>query len=125
MKHRARSSKQVRGLVVTTATLAACLVVASAWSETADPAATKTKYKSNCTACHGQDGAGTALGKSMQIPDLRSPEVQKHSDAELASFIMDGKGNMPSFKKSLNGDQIRSLVQYVRELARKKNPSPN
>lgn len=124
MNHAARSSKEVSKLVVTTVTFVACLVLASAWAETADTAGTKTKYKSNCAACHGQDGAGTALGKSMQTPDLRSREVQKRSDAELASFIMDGKGNMPSFKKSLNGDQIRSLVQYVRELARKKNP-PN
>ena len=42
------------------------------------------KFKSNCASCHGTDGAGTPLGKSMNAPDLRSAEVQKHSDAELA-----------------------------------------
>ena len=105
----------------------ACLVLccASAYAENAETTGAKAKFKSNCAACHGQDGAGTPLGKSMQTPDLRSPEVQKHSDTELAKFIADGKGNMPSFKKSLNDDQIGSLVQYVRELARKKNPSQN
>ena len=61
----------------------------------------------------------------MNAPDLRSQEVQKHSDTELTKFIADGKGDMPSFKKSLNEDQIRSLVQYVRELAKKKEASQN
>lgn len=80
----------------------------------------KAKFKSSCAACHGQDGAGTALGKSMNAPDLRSDAVQKHSDAELAKVIAEGKGDMPSFDKSLTEDQIRGLVQYIRGLANKK-----
>ena len=80
------------------------------------------KFKSNCASCHGTDGAGTPLGKSMNAPDLRSADVQKHSDAELAEIIANGKKDMPSFKKSLTEDQIRGLVQYVRELAKNKAP---
>jgi mono/diheme cytochrome c family protein len=56
----------------------------------------------------------------MNVPDLRSEAVQKRSDADLAQVISDGKGGMPSFKKSLTEDQIHGLVAYVRSLARKK-----
>jgi mono/diheme cytochrome c family protein len=75
-------------------------------------------FKGNCVACHAADGAGTPLGKSMQAPDLRSEEVQKKSDAELAQTITDGKGNMPSFKRVLDAEQIQAVVQHVRELSK-------
>ena len=122
-----RRSDQCAKLIVNSAVVVFCLIIAvvPVGAQTPDTAGARTKFKSNCVSCHGQDGAGTDLGKSMQTPDLRSPEVQKHSDGELARFITEGKGNMPSFRKSLNEDQIRSLVQYIRELASKKNPSQN
>lgn len=75
-------------------------------------------FKGNCVACHGADGAGTPLGKSMQAADLRSSEVQKKSDAELSQTIAEGKGNMPSFKRTLNPEQIQTVVKYVRELGK-------
>ncbi len=75
-------------------------------------------FKGNCVACHGRDGAGTPLGKSLQAADLRSPEVQKKSDAELSQAIADGKGNMPSFKRVLDPEQIQAVIKYVRELGK-------
>src|SRR5437773_587501 len=40
-------------------------------------------YKTKCNACHGPDGSGqTPVGKSLKLGDLRSPEVQKMTDAE-------------------------------------------
>jgi mono/diheme cytochrome c family protein len=66
--------------------------------------------------CHGENGAGSEAGKSMNVPDLRSPEVQKLPDAELAQIIADGKGGMPSFKNSLSARQINALVKYIRSL---------
>ena len=77
-------------------------------------------FKANCATCHGPDGSGdTSIGKSMNIPDLRSPEVQKLSDTEIATVISDGKNGMPPFK-NLSKDQINSLVKYIRGLASKK-----
>ena len=70
--------------------------------------------------CHGPDGSGSEVGKSMHVPDLRSPEVQKVPDAQLAQIISDGKGGMPPFKNSLSADQIQALVKHVRALAKKK-----
>src|ERR1700741_4724474 len=83
--------------------------------------AEETTFKSSCAMCHGADGSGnTPVGKSMQIPDLHSAQVQSQSDAQLAGAISDGKNNMPPFKGSLSPDQIHDLVTHVRQLAQKK-----
>jgi cytochrome c6 len=77
-------------------------------------------FSTKCVMCHGSDGAGSQVGKSMNVPDLRSPAVQKLPDAQLAQIISDGKGGMPPFKSSLSEDQIHSLVAHVRTLRAKK-----
>ena len=83
-------------------------------------AATMATYRTKCALCHGQDGSGSDLGKSMNVPDLRSETVQKLPDTELAQVISNGKGGMPSFKNSLTADQIHALVTHIRTLAAKK-----
>ena len=85
----------------------------------ADKAATAGTYRTKCAMCHGPDGAGSAVGKSMNVPDLRSSVVQ-NTDAELAQIISNGKGGMPAFKSSLSDDQMHALVTYVRSLHQKK-----
>jgi cytochrome c6 len=78
-------------------------------------------YKTKCIACHGGDGSGnTPVGKSLKSADLRSPEVQKKSDAELAAFIAAGKGNMPAFRNSTSDDELHAIVAHVRTFAPKK-----
>src|SRR5882724_13429902 len=81
-----------------------------------DSAASSATFRTKCAMCHGQDGGGSAVGKSMNVPDLRSPAVQKLPNAELAQVISNGKGGMPSFKGSLSEEQVHSLVAYVRSL---------
>jgi cytochrome c6 len=85
-----------------------------------DSAATTTTFKTKCALCHGPDGSGSEVGKSMNVPDFRSQAVQNVSDAELAQVISDGKSGMPSFKNSLTADQIHALVKHIRKLAAKK-----
>jgi mono/diheme cytochrome c family protein len=85
-----------------------------------DSAASSTTFRTKCVMCHGQDGGGSQVGKTMDVPNLQSPAVQKLTDAELAQVISDGKGGMPSFKGSLSDDQIHGLVTYIRSLAAKK-----
>ena len=85
-----------------------------------DSAASSATFRTKCAMCHGPDGSGSEVGKSMNVPDLRSPAVQKLPDAQLAQIISDGKGGMPSFKSSLSEDQIHSLVSYIRSLRQKK-----
>jgi mono/diheme cytochrome c family protein len=85
-----------------------------------DSVASAAAFRTKCVMCHGPDGSGSAIGKSMNVPDLRSPAVQKLPNAQLAQIISDGKGAMPSFKSSLSEDQIHSLATYVRSLRPKK-----
>jgi mono/diheme cytochrome c family protein len=85
-----------------------------------DKSATAGTFRTKCAICHGPDGAGSAVGKSMNVPDLRSSVVQNKADGELAQIISNGKGGMPAFKSSLSDDQIQALVTYVRSLHQKK-----
>ena len=85
-----------------------------------DSAASSATFRTKCAMCHGQDGAGSDVGKTMNIPDLRSQAVQKLPDAELAQVISNGKAGMPPFKSSLSEEQIHGLVTYIRSLAAKK-----
>ncbi len=81
-----------------------------------DSVVSTATFRTKCAMCHGRDGSGSQIGKSMNVPDLRSPVVQKLSDAQLAQIISDGKGGMPSFKNSVSEDQIHGLVTYIRSL---------
>jgi len=77
-------------------------------------------YKTNCSLCHGDDGsANTPTGKALKARDLRSDEVQKQTDAELADVINKGRGKMPAFGAKFSPDVINSLVAYIRLLAKK------
>jgi mono/diheme cytochrome c family protein len=77
-------------------------------------------FKTNCATCHGPDGSGdTSIGKSLNIPDLRSAEIQKLSNTEIATVISNGKNAMPPFK-NFSKEQIHSLITYIRGLASKK-----
>lgn len=77
-------------------------------------------FRTKCAMCHGQDGGGSEVGKSMNVPDLRLPAVQKLPDAELAEVISNGKGGMPSFKNSLSPDEVHAMVTHIRSLRQKK-----
>jgi len=85
-----------------------------------DSAASTATFRTKCAMCHGQDGGGSEVGKSMNVPDLRAPGVQKLSDAQLAQIISNGKGGMPSFKNSLSEEQIHALVAHIRSLHQQK-----
>ncbi len=78
-------------------------------------------YKSKCAMCHANDGSGnTPAGKKLGARDLNSPEVQSESDAQLIEVLKRGKSKMPAYGKTLKEDEIKGLVAYIRELAKKK-----
>src|SRR5580698_9777981 len=79
-------------------------------------------YKSKCAACHGPDGTGNVpTGKALGVTDLTSGDVQKQTDAQLTDSIANGKGKkMPAYKGKVTDDQIKGLLGYLRELAKKK-----
>ena len=60
------------------------------------------------------------MGKKLGARDLGSPEVQKRSDEDLIEAVTKGKNKMPAYGKTLKGDEIKGIVAYIRELAKKK-----
>src|SRR5262245_58075147 len=78
-------------------------------------------FEMHCATCHAPNGSGdTAVGKSIKIPDLRSPAVQSLPEVQLVDVIANGKGPMPGFKSSLSKDEIDALVNHVHQLAKTK-----
>jgi cytochrome c6 len=78
-------------------------------------------FKTNCALCHAPDGSGNSpTGKALKAKDLRSPEVQQQSDADLELVISKGRGKMPAFGAKLKPEEIKGMVAYIRELAKTK-----
>lgn len=78
-------------------------------------------FDGKCAMCHSKDGSGNSpMGKGMKVPDLRSKEVQKQTDAQIYAVIAKGKKMMPQYGSQLSKEQINDLVAYIRELGSKK-----
>ena len=96
------------------------LLLAGISAQGADEATVKL-YQAKCASCHAADGSGTSVvGKALKVRDFRDPEAQKISDADLTTLIAKGKDKMPANEKTLKPEQIKALVAYTRELAKKK-----
>jgi cytochrome c6 len=78
--------------------------------------ASDTPYTAKCAGCHGSDGTGSAMGKTMGAHDFTSAQVQQMSDAALSDIITNGKSKMPAYGKSLKPSDIKGLVAYIRTL---------
>lgn len=117
-------SKAIRrmGLMVVVAAVPSWILLASLSRAGQPPAGGgEATYKAKCAMCHGADGSGdTTMGKKMKVKDLRSEEVQKQTDAELAGIIAKGKSPMSAYEKQLDKAKIDEVVAYLRELAKKK-----
>lgn len=108
-------------LPIATAGIAICFAVLALPLRLTAQGDTAKLYKTNCVLCHAADGSGSSpSGKALKAKDLRSPEVQGKSDAELTDVITKGMGKMPAFAKKLSADAIKSLVAYIRELPKQK-----
>jgi cytochrome c6 len=105
----------IRGVMLAFALSGLSLHATSAFAAATD------NYKAKCAMCHGADGKGeTPVGKKMGTHDFASPEVQKTSDADLATTIAKGKNKMPAYEKSLKDGDIKELVAYIRQLGKGK-----
>jgi mono/diheme cytochrome c family protein len=79
-----------------------------------------TTYNQRCASCHGRDGRGqTRKGRQTHARDLTDGAWQDDvSDERLFNSIHNGRGKMPSFRKTLSENEIDALVAHVRRLRR-------
>ena len=77
-------------------------------------------YLDKCSVCHAKDGSGnTAKGRKLKVKDVRSPDVQKMSEAEMIDIVAKGKGqDMDGYAKDLGKDMVKNVVDYYRSLAK-------
>ncbi len=88
---------------------------ATAALQGADAKAGKAAYDKSCKSCHGTDGmANPAVAKmfKVEIPDLKSSEVQAMSDDDLMKVITDGKGKMKPIASA--SSSAADIVAYIR-----------
>lgn len=69
-------------------------------------------YKAKCAACHGPNGEGKP---AIKAPALKSDDVKKKSDDDLAKFLATNPKHA-GVAKALNADQTKAVVGYIREL---------
>jgi len=96
------------------------LLVAGAVSVRAADA--KENWEKNCTKCHGPDGKGkTKMGEKLAVKDYTDAKVQEGmKDDAMTKAIKEGvkegeKTKMKAFGETLNDDEIKALVKYVRD----------
>ena len=91
------------------------LVASGAWAQKD----AKDVYLDKCATCHGPDGMGkTAKGKKLKVVDIKTA-IGKVSTAEMEKIVADGKGqDMDGFGKDLSNMLIKSIVEYLRSLAK-------
>lgn len=78
----------------------------------------KAIYMDKCAVCHGNDGQGkTAKGKKLKVKSVNET-IGTEDVAAMIKMVNEGKGDMNSFKKQLTADQIKSVVDYYRGLAK-------
>ena len=83
-------------------------------------------YYTSCATCHGIDGRGSwrAMLSLIRPGDFTDTErMRSHSDQYLFDLIKHGgspvgRPGMPAFGYALKDEDIRALVQYLRELSR-------
>jgi mono/diheme cytochrome c family protein len=80
----------------------------------------KELYVKHCQSCHGKKGKGDGP-KAAQLDtdsgDFTTADFQKQSDGSLFYKTVEGRKDMPSFKKKIpDQDEVWSVVNYVRTL---------
>ena len=80
----------------------------------------KTLWTKHCQSCHGKTGLGDgtkAAQLDSEVGDLTTADAQKQSDGSLFYKTLEGRDEMPSFKKKIaDEEEIWQLVNFIRSL---------
>lgn len=87
-----------------------------------EPGKGKAVFQSHCSVCHGPDATGNgpaASGLDPQPANLRSPQTQQKTSAQLRGIVQNGiKGTaMTAWKGVLSDQQIDHVVAYIKSLS--------
>jgi mono/diheme cytochrome c family protein len=75
-----------------------------------DLAAGETLYRQKCAACHQPTGKGV----KGAFPALAGDALVLGEPAPLVRMVLAGRGGMPTFKQSMNDQQIADVLSFVR-----------
>jgi mono/diheme cytochrome c family protein len=110
-------------------TIAAMFALSTPAYSAAD--AGKATYDISCINCHGKAGAGNNIMDKfwqVRIPRLDGEYVQKKSDDEIKSVILNGVRKMPPAVQGhphdagttkVRPEQVPDLIAYLRSLKKK------
>ena len=80
----------------------------------------KTIWVKHCQSCHGKTGKGDGTKAAQlegEVGDLTTPEAQKQSDGSLFYKSLEGRDEMPSFKKKIASEEdVWLVVNFIRTL---------
>jgi mono/diheme cytochrome c family protein len=77
----------------------------------------KDLYNKHCKSCHGGPKAASL---DVSCSDFSTKKFQAQADGEIFFQMTEGKGKMPSFKKTIPEDNSRwAIVNFLRTLAAK------
>lgn len=75
-------------------------------------------YQQYCTSCHGANAEGDGMAGMMLDPKPTNLRAMSggHPDGDFAYKIREGRGAMPSWKNTLNENQVWHLVNFIQTL---------
>lgn len=81
----------------------------------------RTLYSKECRSCHGKEGLGDGT-KAAQLDtpsgDFSLSSFQSQTDGSLFYKTIEGRGDMPSFKKKMPYEEdVWHVVNYLRTFA--------
>jgi mono/diheme cytochrome c family protein len=80
----------------------------------------KELWIKHCQSCHGKNGKGDgskAAQLETQPGNFQKTEVQNEPDGALFYKSLEGRKDMPSFKKKIeDSDDLWSVINYIRTL---------
>jgi cytochrome c oxidase cbb3-type subunit 2/cytochrome c oxidase cbb3-type subunit I/II len=102
--------------------IAGAVLLTSAAVQMAQAVDGKAIYDKNCVSCHGASGKGDGpASKVMKPPPDFATGLKSMGDADIAKLVKEGgqaPKKHPAFGQKLNDEQITTLVQYVKGLAK-------
>lgn len=80
----------------------------------------KDLWNKHCSPCHGKTGKGDgskAAQLETALSDFTAADVQKQSDGEMFFKTIEGRDEMPSFKKKIPEEEdVWLVVNFIRTL---------